>query len=229
MGPTTSTSDTRERVITRVLYEHAFVKRYRHLKLARADLIQFAIYDFAKEEHMFVLGDVVRYLRKIYPVPVIYRTITALLADGWFAVDQIGIRKPYKLTLDAWRPTVYEGRVVWKQAELRALDETQVQSRFRSRQEVDAISVCDSARVAILKIMADGKTYTSPDMIKLLVPRGFNVRTIRSAFHSLHLNRYLDIDKNGTMYKKKIKEHFLNHPEFLNDIRQLSYYPHMSS
>jgi hypothetical protein len=229
MGPNLSTSDTRLRTITRVLSNHAFVKRYRHLKLARAELIQFCIFDFAKEEKTFVLGDIVRYLREIYPVPLIYRTMTALLEDGWFSVDQVGLKKPYTLTQDAWRPTVYQDKCVWKQAELRRLDETRVQSRFLSKQPVDPISVCDSARVAILKIMADGKTYTSPDMIKILARRGFNARTIRSAFHSLNLDRYLDVDKAGVMYQKKLKEHFLQHPEFLNDITRLSYYNQMSS
>lgn len=127
MDQTLSTT-AKVRVISRVLSEPAMIKRYRHLKLARADLIQFLIYDFAREEQVFVLGSVVRYLRDLFPVPVIYRTMTALLNDGWFTLEQEGLRKLYKLNSGVWRPTVYQTRSVWKQAELRALDESGIES-----------------------------------------------------------------------------------------------------
>jgi hypothetical protein len=230
MEPNLSSSGTsRVRVVSRVLSEPAMIRRYRHLKLAGADLVQFLIYDYAKSEQRFVLGDVVRYLRDIYPVPIIYRTMTALLKDGWFILEQSGLRKYYRLDMGVWRPTVYQGRCIWKQSELKTLDESEIESLRRSRQIVDPIDPCDSARVAILKIMTDGKWYTSPDMIKILTRRGFNERTIRSAFHSIYLDRYLDVDKNGTMYQKRLKEYYLNHPEYLNNLDRLSYTTRTSS
>ena len=230
MDQTLSTSSAAKvRVISRVLSEPTMIKRYRHLKLARADLIPFLIYDFAKEEQTFVLGSVVRYLRDLYPVPLIYRTMTALLNDGWFTLEKDGLRKLYTLNGGVWRPTVYLTRCVWKQAELRVLDESEIESLQRSRHVMDPVSTCDSARLAILKIMTDGKTYTSPEIIKILTQRGFNERTVRSAFHSPYVDRYLDVDKNGVMFQKTLKEYYLNHPEYLNNLDRLSYNPRTSS
>jgi hypothetical protein len=117
------------------------------LKLARADLIQFLIYDFAREEQVFVLGSVVRYLRDLFPVPVIYRTMTALLNDGWFTLEQEGLRKLYKLNSGVWRPTVYQTRSVWKQAALRALDESGIESlRHTKRARVTPSRVGDRVK-----------------------------------------------------------------------------------
>lgn len=132
MGSTPSLfGTTKVRVVSRVLSKPAMIKRYRHLNLTRTDLIQFLIYDFAKEEPTFVLGSVVRYLRDHYPVPVIYRTMTALLNDGWFTLEQDGLRKLYTLNSGVWRPTVHLSKCVWEQAALRLLNESEIQSLYR--------------------------------------------------------------------------------------------------
>jgi hypothetical protein len=112
----------------RVLTVPLFNRRYHRVPLPRSELITLAMYDFAREEQIFALGDILRYLRKVYPVTQIYSTWAELVADGWFVMemDPVSLRTRYVFQENIWRPTVCLRVCVWKQQELRQLDETHI-------------------------------------------------------------------------------------------------------
>lgn len=117
----------------RVLTTASLKKRYQHLKLEKPELVTLAIYDYVKEEQVFALGDVLRHLRKVFAVTLIYRTFDELALDGWFVLGEATLtqRSRYVFQKHIWRPTAYQGRCVWKQSELRNFDERNISSTRR--------------------------------------------------------------------------------------------------
>lgn len=103
-------------------------ERYWRLGLTKPELIYFVIYDYAKKHPTFSLGDLIRHTRKVFAVTHTYRVVTELLNDRWFVLtpEPSTRHKYYRLQPNIWRPTVMYGRAVWKQQELREIDERNV-------------------------------------------------------------------------------------------------------
>jgi hypothetical protein len=119
---------------SRVVTGPELEKSYHQLRLAKHALIYVVLYDFARKEKAFALGDVIRCLRKVFAVTLIYQAMEDTGADGWFILmeDPQSKSKRFHFNQSVWRPVALNGRCIWKQSELRELDERRIPIQRKS-------------------------------------------------------------------------------------------------
>jgi hypothetical protein len=119
---------------SRVVTTPELEKQYHQLRLAKSELIYVVLHDFARKEKVFALGDIIRCLRKVFAVTLIYKAMEETITDGWFIwqQDPESKRVRYHFNQSVWRPVALNGRCIWKQSELRELDERRIPIQHKS-------------------------------------------------------------------------------------------------